>query len=503
MQPDSHSKPTGSSESKQINQNQNVSRSQESAPLLPAIYDIDSPKKYLSTNNDTSAKIESKPQSNNDDNNNNNDKLPSGQSTLTGVTFNLLNALVGAGILSIPYSYSKCGIIGGICLMIIFAIICTYTLNLLIMAGQKMNVANYEDLGYECYGYCGYLAVSLCLFLLDYGVMLTCLIIIGDCSFAILDIWGFNSYHDRQIIIILVSLIIIFPLCLRRDIAHIEIFSVFKMIALLAVTGGIIYECFNSISSIRYENILWFDINGIPFALGIFAFSFVCHDTAFLYYNSLYNPTMIRWTKLSLGGIGSAMFVSVILSIPAYLTFTDSVKGNILNNYQLKSYLMIIIRILYIICMALTYPIPLFVVRHICYAVYTRSKYIGHHKKEASIHDFESQVNYNVKHASFIHHILFSSCIFFSTLTISLFVDNLGIAMSIIGSISSINLAFVFPSLFYLKTCGYKWQVWQYNHTRQQFTAFLALYPTLALAIFGAIIGVYAIVLTLTQNQQN
>ena len=181
--------------------------------------------------------------------------------------------------------------------------------SLMIIAGQKMNVVNYEDLGYECYGLWGYISVSLSLFLLDYGVMLTCLIIIGDCSFAILNIWDYSSYFDRQLVILIVSMVIIFPLCLRRNIAHLEIFSVFKFLGLLTVGAAIIYECIvkyqkdTATHTNMFENILWWDITGVPFALGIFAFAFVCHDTAFLYYQSLYNPTLIRFTRLSLGGL--------------------------------------------------------------------------------------------------------------------------------------------------------------------------------------------------------
>ena len=122
---------------------------------------------------------------------------------------------------------------------------------------------------------------------------------------------------------------------------------------------------------------------------------------------------------------------------------------------------------MYIITTALTYPIPLFVVRHIFYAIYIRWKHRSKQVKDDvinadddAIHDFEEEVNYGVEHASLGNHLLFSCTIFFSTLTISMFVDNLGVAMSIIGSISSINLAFVFPPLFYIKATSYNFRFW-------------------------------------------
>ena len=64
-----------------------------------------------------------------------------GQSSIFGVYQNMLNALVGAGILGIPSVYSMCGIYGGIALMIIFGLLCTYTMNLLIITAQMYKVS--------------------------------------------------------------------------------------------------------------------------------------------------------------------------------------------------------------------------------------------------------------------------------------------------------------------------------------------------------------------------
>jgi len=477
----------------------------ECAPLLPAIYDINDSQRshYLST--ETGQKIEIVSDVDDDDKNSRKSasKLPAGQSTLSGVTFNLINALLGVGILAMPYSYAKCGIIGGMALMLLFAILCTYTLNLLIIAGQHKKVINYEDLGYECYGYGGYIAVSLCMFLLDYGVMITCLIIIGDGSSAIMQVWGISGLFARRMEILVVSIFIIFPLTLQRDISKIEFFSFLKVLALTLVTVVIIYDCFvrfEEVSSALHAQqgrIKWFDINGIPFALGIFAFAFVCHDTAFLYYNSLYNPTIWRWTRLSLGGIGSAMVISVLLSIPAYLTFTEQTQGNILNNYEISSVLIIIVRVLYILCMALTYPIPLFIVRHIVYEAYTRWKY---RKLQRSMHDLEARISSGIKDTSLKNHLLFSCTAFFSSLAISMFIDNLGVAMSVIGSLSSVNLAFVFPCAFYLNTVQYDWRFWKYDTLKLQCDAFLSWYPPALLGIFGVFIGIYSVVITLMQQ---
>eukprot|EP01084_Bolivina_argentea_P087840 158609_1 len=113
------------------------------------------------------------------------------------------------------------------------------------------------------------------------------------------------------------------------------------------------------------SEMVWFDINGFGAAMGVVAYTFVCHDTAFIYYNTLLNPTTARWSTLCLVGILSAMLVSLCLSIPAFLTFGIHVDGNVMNNYAVDDPTIIFTRIIYVITMALTYPTAFFVCRHV------------------------------------------------------------------------------------------------------------------------------------------
>ena len=57
-----------------------------------------------------------------------------------------------------------------------------------------------------------------------------------------MQIWGYDSMFDRQIIIIVVSMVVIFPPCLWRDISFYEKFSGIKMIGVLLVVAVVIYQ---------------------------------------------------------------------------------------------------------------------------------------------------------------------------------------------------------------------------------------------------------------------
>ena len=273
-----------------------------------------------------------------------------------------------------------------------------------------------------------------------------------------------------------------------------------------------------------------FNIEGIPSAVGIIAYCFVAHDTAFLYYNTLLNPTKLRWNKVVIFSIGSAMILSFILSIPAYLTFGNNVQGNVLNNYNVKEVTIIITRIIYVIMMALAYPTAFFVVRHVIYAGYCRlvslikiQLYKRRRRRTINVQNgsystattLEEDVNnysmhlfraeYNVKNAPLIQHLIFTCLLFSITLILALFITNLGVAMSLIGNLSSVNLAFILPCITSIKCSKYGFCSWIKEDTlKKKFNAWMEIYPPLLLALLGGFIAIYGVISTLqTYNESN
>ena len=277
------------------------------------------------------------------------------------------------------------------------------------------------------------------------------------------------------------------------------------------------------------SEMVWFDMSGIPGAVGIVAYCFVAHDTAFLYYNTLSNATTMRWSQTVLLSVGSAMVLSLVLSISAYFTFGAAVDGNVLNNYPVHDTSMIVTRCIYVVMMALTFPTAFFVVRHVVYAGYCRvvslvqikrfrartqriqSRLINDDRiRSASLHSQRMTVardevleyaeslyrqEYNVKSAPLVHHLISSCILFFVPLALSMFVVDLGTAMSVIGSLSSVQLAFVMPCITHIKASEYGFGSFATERTLSgKWRAWTAIYPPFILAVFGVCLAVYGIV---------
>lgn len=83
------------------------------------------------------------------------------KSTVVGAAANLMNAIVGAGIVSIPYALKESGMVTGILLVALCAFLTWKSLRLLVETAKHTNVPSYETLAEACFGTAGFLFVSI------------------------------------------------------------------------------------------------------------------------------------------------------------------------------------------------------------------------------------------------------------------------------------------------------------------------------------------------------
>lgn len=468
------------------------------------------------------------------------------KSSIIGVLFNFVNITVGIGVLGLPYAIKNTGMLTCIISLLLFGVVCTYTLNILIISAEKVSVYHYEKLTEYCFGSLGYIYTSFCIFVMIFGSLVAQLIAIGDAATLLLLIFYStnNNYsttiannsamkYERQIMIFGIAVCFILPFCLFRDLSSLSKMSAIKIYALLFIIIVVGYEFYASfyptnVPSVSASNqpstvpksdmneksdamgndleINWFlTIDGLPSTLGIIAFTFLCHDCTFLMYNTLKNSNVRRWKIVTFWGIFITISFNLIFSVLAYLTFGIHSQSNIINNYPIANVLIIIVRITIIGIMILSYPPCFLIARHIAYESYYEmicyvSKYVQKlrvFKLQHEIHaqpvqiqtqhalipfsptrnlrNIMSPVNismrinamneeeyryddrtdeqecHSVQTAPICSYLAFTFFVFFASVIVALFVDNLGMVMALIGSLSAVNLEFVLPAMCYLK----------------------------------------------------
>jgi len=137
------------------------------------------------------------------------------KSTLLGCSANLINAIVGSGIVGLPFAIKQAGFVAGIVLVIICAILTEKSLRLLIETAKHVHVPSYETLSEAAFGRVGFLFVAGNMFVNAYGAMLSYLMIVKDSFSMVLGVDPTNTPMRRSVLF-LISILIIVPLSSQR-----------------------------------------------------------------------------------------------------------------------------------------------------------------------------------------------------------------------------------------------------------------------------------------------
>jgi amino acid permease len=365
--------------------------------------------------------------------------------SLYGTIFNFINCIVGAGAIGLGGAIAQSGGIVSCIIIITVAILVKLSLDLIIDLSINSNNNNnsnsnppsnvslsYEDLGYNAFGPKGKLLVMVSKFVYAFGCIVAYTIIIYD-NFgpAIRNLFHINpsSHHHKHEMNFLIqwfywiisndilctwfiSMTVILPLCLMRDMSTLAGTSFISIIAMLSIVGIVIYlwhihnnhvdsitnttttatiifddfdlqnyiiQTTNStvpVVSLKYHfmNIRsdiyqhWFRIHwfGILNNMGTFVFSFVCHHTVHITYRSLIPEiqNLSTWKYVSTISLCVSCIISLTVALFCYMTFWDRTVSDIFQIYP-ETVLIDLAKLLLCITMMLTFPLPFFTCREL------------------------------------------------------------------------------------------------------------------------------------------
>ena len=88
------------------------------------------------------------------------------KSTLLGCSANLINAIVGSGIVGLPYAIQQAGFVAGIGLVLLCSILTEKSLRLLVETAKHVHVPSYETVAEAAFGRFGFLFVAINMFIM-------------------------------------------------------------------------------------------------------------------------------------------------------------------------------------------------------------------------------------------------------------------------------------------------------------------------------------------------
>ncbi|KAF4072282.1 hypothetical protein AMELA_G00261260 [Ameiurus melas] len=366
--------------------------------------------------------------------------------------FNLSNAIMGSGILGLSYAMSNTGIIMFVFLLICIAILSSYSIHLLLKSAGVVGIRAYEQLGKRAFGHLGKILAAVVITMHNIGAMSSYLFIVKyELPLVIQTFLGLHHgsgqwYLNGNYLIIIVSVCIILPLAMMRQLGYLGYTSGFSLTCMVFFLISVIYKKFNiscpleDFSNHTTVNITteeeceakYFTINQqTAYTVPILAFAFVCHPEVLPIYTELRNPTKKRMQAIANVSILSMFVMYLLTAIFGYLTFYGSTETELLHTYSKVNpmdILILCVRLAVLVAVTLTVPVVLFPIRRALL-----------------------QLIFPEKPFHWARHIAIAVCLLFAVNLLVIFVPNIRDIFGIIGATSAPSLIFILPGLFYIR----------------------------------------------------
>nr|XP_039260080.1 probable sodium-coupled neutral amino acid transporter 6 [Styela clava] len=160
--------------------------------------------------------------------------------------FNLMNAILGSGILGLPYAMAQLGIV----LFFNCSILALFSIHLLLKLCDQTNVKAYEKLGFIAFGLPGRIVAACCILLQNIGAMSSYLFIVKyELPNVIMTILGVEHgdgswYYNGDILVVVVTCAVIVPLASLKNIGFLGYTSGFSISCMFFFTAVVVVKKF-------------------------------------------------------------------------------------------------------------------------------------------------------------------------------------------------------------------------------------------------------------------
>ncbi|XP_011662530.1 probable sodium-coupled neutral amino acid transporter 6 isoform X1 [Strongylocentrotus purpuratus] len=385
--------------------------------------------------------------------------------------FNLMNAILGSGILGLPFAMAQSGIILFSLMLLVVAMMANYTIHLLLKMCDITGHRSYEDIGNSAMGVPGKLMAACAILLQNIGAMSSYLFIVKNEMPAVLKTFlhedqSANSewYVNGDYLVLLLVFFIILPLACLPKIGFLGYTSAFSILCMVFFTVGIVYKKFgfpcpipitpgpNGSLENTLEDYMYYSPKDnqsdqckaelfsitlqTAYTIPTMAFSFVCHTAVLPIYAELSRPTKRRMQNVTITSIGVCYTLYMIASLFGYLTFYEGINSEILHGYSLyqeDDLLLLIIRIAVLTAIVFTVPI------------------IHYPARLAFMMIAGTVFPLLASRTSWKLYFLTTFILISVVTTFAICIPNIMEIFGVIGATASTSLVLFLPSLFYLK----------------------------------------------------
>ncbi|KJP85826.1 hypothetical protein AK88_04533 [Plasmodium fragile] len=242
---------------------------------------------------------------------------------------------IGVGFLSIPYVFSKLGIILSLMLILLNAVESYVTTNILCLSSLEHNTFVYGNLlkkiGHKYHK--TIIDIGLTFGFLSSYILI--LILISNFLSCILYVFNFPALLCNHTFLIILVCALIVPITFRDEVGSLDNFLTFSLFSLSITVLTIGWQARDYYTQLINKDIVLFNMNKHFFkCFNILLFSFSQQPNACFITGQFNQPTHRRLTKSAYRSVLLQIIFYTLLGLLGYLSFLTTTKDNIILNYE-------------------------------------------------------------------------------------------------------------------------------------------------------------------------
>ncbi|KAJ5908463.1 transmembrane amino acid transporter protein-domain-containing protein [Penicillium taxi] len=382
-----------------------------------------------------------------------------GEASWTSSVINLVNTIIGAGVLAMPLAISHMGIVLGVFVILWSGVTAGFGLYLQSRCAQYLDRGNASFFALSQITYPNAAVVfDAAIAIKCFGVGVSYLIIIGDLMPGVVQgLVGEPAYEflvDRHFWVTAFMLIVI-PLSYLRRLDSLKYTSIAALVSMAYLVVLVVYhfvkgDTMADRGPIRVGH--WAGPVETLSSLPVIVFAFTCHQNMFSILNEIANNSHFRTTSVVLASIGSAASTYILVAITGYLSFGNNVGGNIVGMYPPGLYATIG-RAAIVMLVVFSYPLQCHPCRASVDAVLKwRPRPSPGAEITPSRHPLLGPRGSRIAEPiSDLRFSIITTTILILSYIVAMTVSSLESVLAYVGSTGSTSISFILPGLFYYK----------------------------------------------------
>lgn len=293
-----------------------------------------------------------------------------GKATVKSGSINLLNTIIGAGILAMPYGLKSNGLFFGAALIVWSSLTSAFGLylqNKVAKYTQQQGAVSYFSLCQLTYPqllviFDGAIAVKC------FGVGVLYLVVIGDLMPKIVESAGVSTGSillQRNLWISVFMVGVVAPLSFLKKLDSLKYTSVVALVSVVYLICLVVEHYIADTTPVDGRVVEWLGPVSWRQTLtlfSIFVFAYTCHQNMFAIINELQpsdkHGSQTRQANLIIrNAISIACVLYLVVGVTGYLTFGNTVNANIISMYARDSVPSLIGRLAIVVMVSLSFPL--------------------------------------------------------------------------------------------------------------------------------------------------